>query len=137
MQYPIRLVCGVVAVALLGCTSATPAPSAKLEGTSWVLVSDVPEGAKAPSLTLQSDGHKVAGSTGCNRFFGQYTLEGQALQFGAMGSTKMACVEPSAMDLEKRFLETLTRTRTYGISGDILELRDGDAVLARFRAATP
>src|SRR5206468_3251024 len=66
----------VLAVAILGCKSApTPAEAAKLEGTTWVLASDVPEGAKPATLMLQADGHKVVGFTGCNRMFGQYTLD--------------------------------------------------------------
>lgn len=127
----------VLAVAVLGCKSApTPVEAAKLAGTNWVLVSDVPEGAKPATFTLQADGHKVAGFTGCNRMFGQYTLSGQTLYFNAMGTTKMAC--PGApMEIEKRVLGALTRTRSFTIVGDTLSLRDDDAVLLRFRAAPP
>jgi heat shock protein HslJ len=130
----------LLAAALAGCTSAqTPAASkeaAKLEGTNWVLVSDVPEGTKPATLTLQADGRKVVGFTGCNRMFGQYTLSGQALYFNAMGTTKMACPGP-AMDLEKHVLNALTRARKFTIAGDTLSLRDDDTELLRFRAATP
>jgi heat shock protein HslJ len=119
-----------------GGPEATAKPSVNLEGTNWVLASDVPEGVKPPSLTLQADGHKVVGFTGCNRMFGQYTLDGHTLYFNAMGATKMACIGP-AMDIEKRFLGVLTRTRSYTISGDMLSLRDDDTELLRLRAAPP
>jgi heat shock protein HslJ len=127
----------LLAVAILGCKSApTPVEAAKLEGTNWVLVSDVPAGAKPATVTFQADGHKVSGFTGCNRMFGQYTLSGQTLYFNAMGTTKMAC--PGApMEIEKRVLGALTRTRSFTIVGDTLSLRDDDAVLLRFRAVTP
>lgn len=126
----------VLAVAILCCKSAPPAEAAKLEGTNWVLVSDVPEGAKPATFTLQAEGHKVSGFTGCNRMFGQYTLSGQTLYFNAMGTTKMAC--PGApMEIEKRVLGALTRTRSFTIVGDTLSLRDDDAVLLRFRAGPP
>jgi heat shock protein HslJ len=127
----------VLALAILGCKSApTTVEAAKLEGTNWVLVSDVPEGVKPATFTLHADGRKVSGFTGCNRMFGQYTLSGQTLYFNAMGTTKMAC--PGApMEIEKRFLGALTRTRSFTIVGDTLSLRDDDAVLLRFRAGPP
>ena len=124
----------VLAAAVLGCKSApTPVEATRLEGTNWVLTSDVPEGVKAPNFTLQPDGHKVVGFAGCNRMFGQYTLTGHTLYFNAMGATKMACLGP-AMNVEKQFLGVLTRTKSYTISGDTLSLRDDDAELLRFRA---
>jgi len=134
----------LLAAALAGCTSAqtaTPTPvatkeAAKLEGTNWVLVSDVPEGAKPATFMLQADGHKVVGFTGCNRMFGQYTLTDHTLYFNAMGTTKMACIGP-AMEIEKRVLGAMTGTRSFTIAGDTLSLRDNDTVLLRFRAEAP
>jgi heat shock protein HslJ len=128
----------VLAAAVLGCKSApTPSPSSaettKLEGTNWVLISDVPEGVRPPNLTLESEGQKVVGFAGCNRMFGQYTMTGHTLYFNAMGTTKMACLGP-AMDVEKQFLGVLKRTTSYTVSGDTLSLRDDDAELLRFRA---
>jgi heat shock protein HslJ len=67
----------------------------------WRLVSFGPEeGGAAPlegteiSLVLAEEG-AVAGSDGCNRYMGQYTLQGDdALSFGPLAGTLMACPEP-------------------------------------------
>lgn len=38
---------------------------------------------------------QVSGFSGCNRFFGSYSLKNNELNFGALGSTKMLCKEES------------------------------------------
>ena len=43
-----------------------------LAGTSWVMAS---AGKRPPSISFEADG-KVAGSGGCNRFFGNYEQNG-------------------------------------------------------------
>lgn len=64
----------------------------------------------------------MAGFTGCNRMFGPYTLEGERLWFGAIGATKMACVE--TMDLERVFTEALQVTARWRIEEGVLVLSD-------------
>ena len=129
--------CSLLA-ATLGCASAGGAPAPKLEDTTWQLVdvagARVPEGARPPSLTLQSAEHRVVGFAGCNRLFGDYRADGRSLRFTALGSTKMACRGP-VMELEKQFLDALGRAKAYAISGGTLELRDEDTILASLRAA--
>ena len=70
--------------------------SASLTGTKWVLESmngrevKLKEPTSEVFMTLE-DG-KVNGKAGCNSFFGSYELgEGNQLDFGPMGATKMAC----------------------------------------------
>jgi heat shock protein HslJ len=86
-----------------------------------------------PHIVLKPDPKQVNGSGGCNRFFGSYQTTGNALSFGGIGSTRMAC--PSGMDAEGAFLSALGRVATWRISGQQLELSDSTgAVLARFEA---
>lgn len=47
--------------------------------------------------------------------------------------TMMACPEP-LMAQERNFTDALRATKTYRISGQTLELRNGDRVVASFRA---
>ena len=71
-----------------------------IEGTPWRLTSlmvngsstDVP--ADVVSTLLLEDG-EATGSGACNRFFASYTLSGSSLTFGPIGSTLVACPEPS------------------------------------------
>jgi heat shock protein HslJ len=75
----------------------------------------------------------VNGSGGCNRMFGSYELNGDALTFGDIGSTKMAC--PDIMDIESSFLPALQRAAKWRITGQRLDLLDsGGALVARFDA---
>jgi heat shock protein HslJ len=130
-----------VAALLVGCAAAGGAGSgAKLIGTNWQMVElggvALPVGPRQrpPNIELQPNDQRAAGFTGCNRFFGNYRVEGDTLRFTALGSTKMACAQ-AAMELEKGFLGVLQETRTYHIDGNTLTLRDGERSLARFEAA--
>jgi putative lipoprotein len=66
---------------------------------------------------------KVSGSGGCNRFFGQYEIEGTKLTLSRLGSTRKACPEP-LMTLEYRFLGTLRDTAGFERRRARLTLRD-------------
>ncbi len=111
--------------------------SASLTGTKWVLESmngrevKLKEPTSEVFMTLE-DG-KVNGKAGCNSFFGSYELgEGNQLDFGPMGATKMACPD---MDIEVFFFTMLDSTRIYTIEGNKLSLKDvNEGVLGVFKA---
>ncbi len=121
---------------------ASRAAAATLEGTFWRLmqvggqpVAVLPNMAVA-HLILQPDGRKLAGSGGCNRLLGAYELGGEDLRITPGPTTLMACPDPLMLQ-ERSFSEALRATTGYGIRGDELELRDGQRLLARFKAQTP
>lgn len=58
---------------------------------------------------------RVAGSTGCNRFVGGFTLTGEGLQFGALGSTLMACPD-ELMAQERQVLDAIEQVTRFDIS---------------------
>lgn len=60
---------------------------------------------------------RVAGSSGCNRIVGSFNLTGEGLQFGAMGSTMMACEEP-LMSQERRMLDALEQVTRFDVTED-------------------
>lgn len=105
-----------------------------LENTHWVLVADSPIGSvpgqREPYLILRRQDHRVTGFTGCNQMAGAYTLDGQALAFSQMISTKMACLG-GGMATEAAFTAALQRVRGWSIAGDRLTLSDaaGQAVI--------
>ncbi len=120
-------------------TDSTPAASLGLRGTDWRLIAvgdkpvTVADSARAPHIILQRDSKQVAGSGGCNRLFGVYELNGDALRFSGVGSTKMACKD--GMDTEAAFLPSLLRVARWKITGQQLELSDSSGVvLTRFEA---
>lgn len=72
---------------------------------------------------------KITGNGGCNRFFGTYSQDGDTLEIGPLGSTKMACAN---LRQEQTFFQTLNATRTIEASHLRLVLKgaDGEALLA-------
>lgn len=105
-------------VRVVSKTPATvpPAPSVgALEGPIWIL-----QGGGA-EITAQFDGTRVAGKAGCNRYFGGYSLNGSALMFKGMGSTRMACAE-AIMQAEQAFLKALAAATSYTVNGNTLTI---------------
>ncbi|MGV3657003.1 MAG: META domain-containing protein [Chitinophagaceae bacterium] len=122
-------------VMLLSCATASKAPAA-LNGT-WAL-SVFPSGDKTfaeifgqrrPEITFDASQKQVSGTTGCNRFFGPFTLNKDRISFGSnLGLTKMACPEYD----EFIFVNALQQADRYKIAGDQLELLSGDVILMSF-----
>jgi len=84
-------------------------------------------------ITLASEGSRVNGFSGCNRFMGGYVQDGNSLKFTQMAGTMMACEAP-LMELESQVLKMLSVTTSYRIDNGQLNLLAGDKVLARFKA---
>jgi heat shock protein HslJ len=75
----------------------------------------------APTITFIVYDKSVKGNTGCNSFFGNYSLDLYALSFSDIGSTEMACDEP-IMTNENLFLQALRNTGSYAIEDNVLTL---------------
>jgi len=112
-----------------------------LENTYWKLVRlgeqaiAVVHWSNEPHLLLHPDTKRVSGSGGCNRLAGGYQLDGEALSFGRIAGTLMACME--GMETERSFHEMLPRVRKARVQGRELELLDAEErPLARFEART-
>ena len=109
-------------------TPANPAGGRPLEGTHWKAI----ELAGKPTPTQDSNreahllflaGGRVSGSDGCNRITGNYQLTGDAITFGQMIGTQMACIDRAA-ETERAFREALKSAARLAIAGDRLELSD-------------
>ena len=110
--------------------------AAGIEGPTWSLT-DVqgldarllPTGPRA--VTAQFEGGRVSGFSGCNRFFGGYTLNQDRLVIGQLGGSMMAC-DDAAMKVEGAVKRALYGTFRPVLNGDRLALMSeaGQAVLA-------
>lgn len=123
----IALTCAAFAAATLGACASTPAGQAPgtLAGSSWQ--ADVVGGKDCalPSTIEFIDGQRASGSLGCNRFTAVYELNGTALKFGPVASTKKMCA-PDFMTQEANFSKVLENTRSARRDGDTLTLYSAD-----------
>jgi len=91
------------------------------------------KGQKEPFVILETEGNKMHGFSGCNRFFGTYLAKGEIFVFNKMAATRMACVR--GMALENGFLKAMEKTEAYRVRNGVLELRDREeSILARLHA---
>lgn len=114
-----------------GCKSGEKAETT-LTAQEWVLKSMTEKGTvvanpqELPTL-LFSDSSRIAGSAGCNRFFGTYTIgEKDALSIATKGMTMMFCPD---MDFEDRYVKALNEIASYSIKAKELTLMNADKQL--------
>lgn len=115
MPYPLTVAVTHEGAQVRGCGGE---PASLLTGVEWQLAEiegGLPEGT-VPSLQFLPEG-RVAGSGGCNRVMGSYSLSGEGLSFGPMASTMMACAEP-VMDAERRFMDTLAAVDRFDLDDE-------------------
>ena len=124
----------VAVMGLAGCFSgnatspsdATPAVS--LVGPTWHVVSIGGQPIlSGTTVTAEfSSEERVAGTSGCNRYFGSAKAEAGRIAMGPFGATLMACSPDDVMAQESRYLAALEKAKSYTVSGD--ELRLGPTV---------
>ena len=113
--------------------------NASLAG-GWELTAYGPVGTTSPALTENEPGltfnedGTLNGSSGCNGFSGEYTIDGDQIQFGPITSTLMLCDSP-IMGQEEAFFQVLMDAATYQIEGDPLTISNNSRVLVLTRAA--
>jgi heat shock protein HslJ len=124
-------------VLVLNRSTQTEEPAVSLTG-SWKLTSygtaDVISSAVSDveaNLTFNEDG-TVTGTSGCNEFGGNYTVEGDQITFVEIVSTLMLCDTP-IMGQEEAMQQALTETATYKIEGHTLTITNNDHVLVLTR----
>lgn len=122
-----------LALALLTVPVIAETPAQTLSGADW-RVTSLTGGAKitgeAPGISFGKD-LRVAGSSGCNRYMGGYTQDGQSLKFSEMAGTMMACPGPQ-MELERQMLDALGAVTHFALTpGGALELFGAEGLLLR------
>ena len=120
-------------------TAAGSAATPALVGTAWRLedLGGTPV-VSGVEVTLEfPEAGRVAGRGSCNRFFGPVTLIGDTIQFGVLGSTRMACPEPASTQ-ETAFFNALRGANRFEVDGATLRLfSTGLPVPLRFARTKP
>lgn len=114
----VRRIAGAVTGAFLtmssGCAMISKGDP-EIEGL-WI-VEDVNNGGiidmSRIEITFGEEG-SVTGSTGCNRFNGQYTLDASSLSFGPFATTERACA-PALNQQEARVLAALDAVKAWSM----------------------
>ena len=76
---------------------------------------------KKPYITFVGLDKTIRGNTGCNSYFGNYSLDLYALSFSDVGQTEMYCDE-GTMATETKLMEALRNTGSYSIEENKLTL---------------
>jgi heat shock protein HslJ len=121
---------GIPSVATSTAASSVATPG--LEGRTWRLVSIDGHPALAGvrvTAIFEGEANRVAGSAGCNQYFGSATVKGDRLDVGGLGSTRMFCAADGVMEQETAYLDTLSRVTTYRASGTQLQLGPAPGVM--------
>ena len=118
-----------LAALAIGCTDN----QALLQSKDWqmkhmVLNGDTLQNPAALPVLQFTDSVTVAGSGGCNRFFGKYVLDKKdGITITPGGSTMMYCPD---QQFEDSYLKALPEVSHYQVSADELTLKDGEGNLS-------
>ncbi|MGL5684048.1 MAG: META domain-containing protein [Marinifilaceae bacterium] len=125
----VMICCMVVA-----CTPKSNVTS--LYGVKWELISiegeklNKTEGDDNLFLRFDEKETRVNGKGTCNRFFGNYDLDGTKLKFSPLGATRMACPD---QQLEMKFFKLMEKVDNYTIAKNELQLKSGSTILLTFK----
>lgn len=124
-----------------GCGGNKPKPAADssaLESRRWSLTEI--NGTKTEStkafVEFNIAEKRIAGNAGCNRMFGKFEINGEAIKFSGIGSTKVFCAQEGVMKLESDFLKALENTTRFAQQGDTLNFYAADNLILKF-SGTP
>lgn len=97
-------------------------PLTVLEGSEWT-----PANGFDQFVRFMSDGD-LAGSGGCNNFFGTYEQDGNELKIGSLIITKKSC--PDVMGAEQAFIAALETARGFEASFKEINILDENGEVA-------
>ena len=73
------------------------------------------------TFSLAALDKSISGNTGCNSFFGNYTIDLYAMSFGDLAVSEKYC-DKDIMNTERRLLNALNNTGSYALQDGVLTL---------------
>ncbi|MGE3466313.1 MAG: META domain-containing protein [Pyrinomonadaceae bacterium] len=116
----------VYLTALIVFTAANAFAGDGFSSTRWKLVeaNGSPVTNSLAALEINEDGSRFTGNTGCNRMFGELSVDGRKIDLRSIGTTKRMCKLMEGNVAESVFLKALDDTRTFRSNGRTLRLID-------------
>jgi heat shock protein HslJ len=111
--------CAKTAEPVSTAADAEVADTVSLLSTRWQ-VEDIDQVGIIDSsmITIEFRGpENLAGSAGCNRYFGVFEQTGDRISVSPLGLTRMACAE-ALMNQERRFVDAMAATARFAIEND-------------------
>lgn len=78
-----------------------------------------------PTLRFSAD-LRASGQSGCNSWFAQATLDGDAISFSPAAATRMACLGDGLGAQESAFFAALEKAAHWEVKGALVYLRDAE-----------
>lgn len=76
---------------------------------------------------------RFSGSSGCNRFMGSFEGTGEMLRLSPIASTRRACLDPAAQQIETEYWQALELVTRFEIQGNRLRLYQNNRLVLQFR----
>ena len=109
-----------------GCQSVEVSRTSTLDGSSWELYAyRKTKPIVGTTITANFSDGEIRGTAGCNSYFGSYTTEGARIEFGELGWTAMACLDPPGV------MEQETLVMEFFMNAERFELEDGRLYIYR------
>lgn len=123
-------------------TKKAQVANTELIGTSWTLLEygRPATGCNGQTyLSLSFSKKSANGFSGCNNFFGEYTVDkDRKLKFGPLASTMMACMDNGCNRREVDYIRKLNSITNYQMEGNTLKLFAAKTLLLVYtKAAKP
>ncbi|HEY5889091.1 MAG TPA: META domain-containing protein [Acidimicrobiia bacterium] len=127
----------LVALALVSACGEVRPIAEPLDPTGgWQLVAGVVDGQTiipidSHPVTLNLEDGVIGGTSACNSYGGEYSVDGATITVGEIVMTEMACIPQEVMDLESQYLGGMMDVSSFAIDGTNLVL-SGDGVEFEF-----
>lgn len=117
----------IATMLFVGCFGKKEDIASKIVGNTYALQGVLPE--SEIDITFEKD--KVAGTSSVNRYFANYTLEGNKISIQEPGSTRMMGPE-NLMEQEQEYLKNLKESKEIEITKDGIVLITNSGVKLSF-----
>lgn len=106
-----------------------------INGKEWKLIQldNVGKNYNGAFIQFDVNDKRVNGSTGCNKFFGSFSTNGDAIAFSQVGLTRMMCLETDVMETENKILGYLNAPDLrFDVADQTLNIYKGDKLVMIF-----